>query len=59
MNADQARLNEIHSKMRRIVGHKEQLSSKQWRSLRALIQAATGSRTCPFCDTPDIDEIFK
>jgi hypothetical protein len=61
MNADQARLNEIHSKMRRIVGHKEELSAKQWRTLEALARAATERPGCPFCSrtTDLLDEIFK
>jgi hypothetical protein len=48
-DADQERLNEIHSRMRRIVGHKE-LSPRQWKSLWALLAEATGRKECPFCD---------
>jgi hypothetical protein len=57
-DADPQRLSEIHSKLRRIVGHKE-LSPRQWRSLEALTRAATGHDACPFCHPPDIDEFFK
>jgi hypothetical protein len=48
-DADPQRLNEIHSRMRRIVGHKE-LSPRQWKSLWTLIAEATGRKECPFCD---------
>lgn len=48
-DADQERLNEIHAKMRRIVGHKE-LSTRQWKTLWALLAEATGRKDCPFCD---------
>jgi hypothetical protein len=40
-DADPQRLNEIHAKIRRIVGHNE-LSPKQWTTLRTLIIEATG-----------------
>jgi hypothetical protein len=40
-DADPQRLNEIHAKMRRIIGHNE-LSPRQWKTLRTLIIEATG-----------------
>jgi hypothetical protein len=50
-DADPQRLNEIHAKMRRIIGHRE-LSPRQWRTLRSLIVEATG--TVP----TTLDELF-